>query len=148
MGFMFSLNSLLLIRSTSARYNGLMLTLILFLAFSYLLCHPEDTKICVYAVSPDSKQTERGRHLCASQSAGINNGIALVSCHPWKYVPQAISGGMNLLKQMSSKRRSQKLPSLSLFQTLIIYLSYLSLSFIYLNQICSFELLYKGQLSQ
>ena len=49
-------------------------------------------------MSPDSKETESGRHLCTSQSAGINNVIALVSCRPWKYVPQAISGGMNFIK--------------------------------------------------
>ena len=69
-----------------------------FLAFSYLFCHPEDTGICVYAVPPDSKEIELGRRLHASQSAGINAVIDLVSCRAWKCVLQAISGGMNLLR--------------------------------------------------
>ena len=46
-----------------------------------------------------------------SQSHGINTVVALVSCCAWKCAPRAISGGINLLRLMSSQQRSQKLLS-------------------------------------
>ena len=49
----------------------------------------------VYAVPHYSKK----RNLeDTSQSYGINTVVALVSYRAWKCVPQAISGGRNLLK--------------------------------------------------
>ena len=45
----------------------------------------------------------------ASQPHGLNTAVA--SCRAWKCAPRAISGGMNLLRLMSSQQRSQNLPS-------------------------------------
>ena len=67
-------------------------------------------------VPPDSKETKLGSsNRETSPSAGKNTGI--VPCRTWKYVPTAISGGVDisevpgyhLLRQMSSQRGSQKL---------------------------------------
>ena len=61
---------------------------------------------------PDSKETELGsRNQEASPSAGKDTGIVLMPCCKWKYVPIAISGGVDisevhgcyLLQQMSSQ---------------------------------------------
>ena len=67
------------------------------------------------AVLSNSKDTELGSSdREASPSAGKNTGVVLV---PWKYVPAAISNGVDisevpgchLLPQMSSQGGSQKL---------------------------------------
>ena len=50
-------------------------------------------------VPPDSKQTELGSsEQEASPSADKNIRIVLVSCHAWKCVPTAISGGVDISK--------------------------------------------------
>ena len=85
-------------------------------------------------MSPDSKETESGRHLCTSQSAGINNVIALVSCRPWKYVPQAISGGMNFIKVDEFSEKVTKVT----FTVIVLNthnLSLLFISLIYLRKL-------------
>ena len=71
-----------------------------------------------FTVVPDSKVTElRSNDQEASPSAGKSTGIDLVACRTWKFVPTAISSGVDisevpvchLLRQMSSQRWSQKL---------------------------------------
>ena len=63
-------------------------------------------------VPPDSKETKLGSSdQDAPSSAGKNTGTVLVPCRPWKYVPTAVSGGVDisevpgyhLLRQMSSQ---------------------------------------------
>ena len=63
-------------------------------------------------MTPDSKETELGSSdQEGPPSAGKNTDIVLVPCHAWKYVPTAISSGVNisevpgcyLLQQMSSQ---------------------------------------------
>ena len=65
-----------------------------------------------YTVPPDSKETKLGTSdQEASPSAGKSTGIVLMSCHTWKCVPTAVSGGVDisevpgsdLLRQMSSQ---------------------------------------------
>ena len=61
---------------------------------------------------PDTKETELGTsNQEASRSPSKNTGTVSVSCHAWKCVPTAISGGVDisevpgchLLQQMSSQ---------------------------------------------
>ena len=88
----------------------------LFLAFSDLTCHLEDTVIGVFwlHLPPDSKESELGNsdlREASSLSAVKNIGVVLVSCSAWKCVPTAISGGVDisevlgchLLRQVSSQ---------------------------------------------
>ena len=65
-----------------------------------------------FTVPPDSKETKLGStDQEASPSAGKNTGVVLVPCRAWKWVPTAISGGVDisevpgchLLRQMSSQ---------------------------------------------
>ena len=50
---------------------------------------------CIFL--PDSKETELGSSdQEASPSAAKSTGIYLVPCHPWKCVPTAISGGVDI----------------------------------------------------
>ena len=69
-------------------------------------------------LSPDRKKTKLGSsNQDPSPSAGKNTRIVLVSCHAWKCVPTAISGGVDISKvsvchllwQMSSQCGSKKL---------------------------------------
>ena len=81
---------------------------------------------------PDSKETELGSsNQEASPSAGKNTRIVLVSCHPWKCIPTAISSGLDicevpgchLFQQMSSLWGSQKLLQRLVCHELTAYLS-------------------------
>ena len=65
-----------------------------------------------YTVPPDSKEIELGSsNQEASLPTGKNTRLVLMSCHTWRCVPTAISGGVDvlrvpgchLLKQMSSQ---------------------------------------------
>ena len=64
------------------------------------------------SVAPDRKETELGSSdQEASPSTGKNTGVVLVPRRAWKWVPTAISGGVDifevpgchLLQQMSSQ---------------------------------------------
>ena len=61
---------------------------------------------------PDIKKTKlENREQAVSPSAGKNTELVLVPCRAWKFVPTAISGGVDisdvpgchLLQQMSSQ---------------------------------------------
>ena len=82
----------------------------LFLAFSDLTCHLENTGIGVFWLH--CKGTELGSsNQEASPSAGKNTVEVLVPCHAWNCVATASSGGLDifevlgchLLRQMSSQ---------------------------------------------
>ena len=48
-------------------------------------------------VLSDSKETELGSsNQEATPSTGKNTGVVLVSCHAWRCVPTAISGGVDI----------------------------------------------------
>ena len=73
---------------------------------------------CFLVVPPDSKKAKLGSSdQKASPSSAKNAGVVLVPCCSSKYVPAAISRGVDivevpswhLLQQMSSQWRSQKL---------------------------------------
>ena len=52
-----------------------------------------------YTFPPHSKETESGSSdQDTSPSASRNTGVVLVPCCTWKYVPTAISGGMDILE--------------------------------------------------
>ena len=81
---------------------------------------------------PASKETELGSSdQVTSLSAGKNTGIDLVPFRAWKWVPAAISGGVDisevpgclLLRQMSSQWGSQKLLQGLVSQEPTVYLS-------------------------
>ena len=87
---------------------------------------------CGCTVPPDSDEIELGSSdWKASLSASKNNGIVLVACRPWKYVPTAISGavdifvvpGCHVLRQMSSQWGLQKLCQGLVSHELTAYLS-------------------------
>ena len=67
-----------------------------FLAFSDLACHLCNLFFGCTVLS-DSKEAELGiSNQEAPPSAGKNTGVVLVPCHVWKYVPTAISGGVDI----------------------------------------------------
>ena len=71
----------------------------LFLAFSNLTCHLQDTGIGFSRCTapPDSKETKIGSsNQEVSLSAGITTGIVLVPCRARKCDPTAISGGVDV----------------------------------------------------
>ena len=71
----------------------------LFLAFSDLTCHPEDTRIGLFWLHcvPDSKEIElESSNQEASPSAGKSTGVVSVPCCTWKCFPTAISGGVDI----------------------------------------------------
>ena len=82
----------------------------LFLAFSDLIYHLEDTEIGVFWL-------QQRLNVEVSPATGKNTGIALLLCCAWKYIPTAISGGVDIsevlrchfLRQMSFQWESQKL---------------------------------------
>ena len=85
-----------------------------FMAFSDLTCQLEDTEIGVFWLhwAAYSKETKLGgSNQEASPLAGKNTRLALVPCCPWKRLPTAISGVVDisevpvchLLRQMSSQ---------------------------------------------
>ena len=79
-----------------------------FLAFSDLTCHLEDTRIGVFLVAL-CHLIDRRLNLEVATKRLL--GIVLLSCHAWKCVPTAISGGVDisevpgchLFRQMSSQ---------------------------------------------
>ena len=87
-------------------------------------------------VLPDSKETKLGSSKEETfPSAGKNNRIVLVPCCPYKYLPRAISSGVDiskvpgshLLGQISSQRGSHKLLQRLMSHELTAYLSALDL---------------------